>query len=340
MGQRTTWLAAALVATSACVVGQPDEGGGGVVDEVEILSLTSSSTTVDEQQQITLTVVADGTDVVFAWESTDGEFDDATAASVTWTAPLVSDTSHDPETVTRTLSVIVSNDDSEAEDELEITIANVNEVPTVDTAAAASEATPLPGSTVTLSIATSDAEGDALTYSWAQIAPATTTGVLSASDTATASWLAPIAIAATEVTFQVTVTDPMGGDLVQTATTTVRVPGWELDVLPLLAGGGCTVCHSGGTPSGMLAFDTADKDTAYAALVGITMAMGTCGGVAISYIEPFEPANSALFQKIHPGAGTCSGGQMPAAAGGTYFDDKPDQRTVIETWILAGALNN
>jgi hypothetical protein len=53
---------------------------------------------------------------------------------------------------------------------------------------------------------------------------------------------------------------------------------------------------------------------------------------SLSRVEPFNLANSYLWRKISPGAGTIVGGTMPAS--GSISDA---QRQLVRDWILLGA---
>jgi hypothetical protein len=56
---------------------------------------------------------------------------------------------------------------------------------------------------------------------------------------------------------------------------------------------------------------------------------------SISRVEPFNLANSYLWRKISPGAGTINGGSMPL--NGSISDA---QLQLVRDWILLGAKNN
>lgn len=320
-------------------------GCGGQVDPPTIDSVTASSATLDEGGSITLDLTAAGEGLKFAWTSDSGTFDDATAEDPGWTADIISTTSHTPADETVTLTVTVSNDGGEVSDTVDVTVTNVNEVPTIDTAAATSDANPLPGATIDLTVSASDSEGDGLSYAWTQMTPATPAGTFTNEDTNAASWTAPAVDADTAFTFQVTITDTETGETLDTAQSTVLVPSWSMDVFPIVSqtmfdgvnAGGCDAgggCHA--TGSGTFTWDHTSATTAYNAIVNVA-ASGNCAGM--DYIEPGDPATSGIFQKISLNAGNCNGNQMPNNQN-DYFNTNPGERTLIESWILAGANND
>jgi hypothetical protein len=67
------------------------------------------------------------------------------------------------------------------------------------------------GQSVTLSVSASDPQGDALTYAWTQVSPATPVGTFTNGSSASPGWRAPQVTATTAFTLRVTVSDGTGG---------------------------------------------------------------------------------------------------------------------------------
>lgn len=331
------WAALAAIGFFAFACGGEDK-----VDPPVINSVSASATTVDETVgTATLTAEVTGESVTYLWSATSGTFDDETLASPTWTADTVSTTSHTPATETATITLTLTNEGGEATDTVDITVTNLNEVPVIDTPAAADVATTLPGTDVNLTVAASDPENDSLSYSWIQLLPATPQGTFTNENTDAATWTAPAVATDTDFEFEVTITDTETGEEVDTATTMITVPSWANDIFPIFDATnfgnntGCDSCHAGG--AGTFTWDMTDAGTAYTSIVGVG-ATGNCAG--LDYIDATgDLANSGIFQKISNGAGTCGGNQMPNGDN-TFFNNNPGLRTTIESWIIAGAQNN
>ena len=82
------------------------------------------------------------------------------------------------------------------------------------------------GQSVILSVTASDAQGDALTYAWSQVSPATPAGTFTNGTSANAAWRAPMVTATTAFTLKVTVSDGDGGTAERTVDLqVVNVPG-------------------------------------------------------------------------------------------------------------------
>jgi hypothetical protein len=80
--------------------------------------------------------------------------------------------------------------------------------------------------TVSLFVTASDAQGDALTYAWSQVTPATPAGIFTNGTSANATWRAPRVTATGAFTLKVTVSDGQGGTAERTVDLqVVNVPG-------------------------------------------------------------------------------------------------------------------
>jgi hypothetical protein len=303
--------------------------------------------TVDERERIPVSVIASGASE-YLWSASAGSFTDDTAAETTWIAPIVSDTSHEPASASHTIRVMVGNADGTSEETIEVTVNNINEVPQI-ASASASDDSPLPGDTVTLTVAASDGDDADLVYQWRQLAPAEKLAITG--DTTTeATVQMPVTAEAQGYEFSITVLDPSEAEVVRTVNTVLIVPAFAADVLPILgnAGADCGSCHKPGEEQGGFTFDPDDSAGVAAAHDAIvytalnpTVGQISCdsggGAMDMYYVIPQDPSSSGLFQKI---AGTgCSGARMPAGDTG-YFDANSNELDIIESWILAGAPNN
>jgi hypothetical protein len=93
--------------------------------------------------------------------------------------------------------------------------------PPVASATAANPATVNEGQGTALSVTASDPDGNALAYSWTQLAPASPQGTFNDAAVANPTWTAPLLSAQTAFTLQVTITDGRGGSAVSTVVVTV-----------------------------------------------------------------------------------------------------------------------
>jgi hypothetical protein len=289
---------------------------------------TASATTINEQEAITLSVTAadaDGDPLTYAWAQTApaspmGTFSSTTVANPTWTAPDVTATG------TYTLRVTVSDGQGgSVQGSVTLTVQKVNQPPTV----AASITGPnslLAGSTGSFSITASDPDGDPLTYSWDQTAPATQGTWVGSRTASGASWYSPAVGTQTSFTLSVSVTDGQSTPVVRTLTFPVTVPNYSVNVREVWSLGGCTGCHGG---SGGL--DLSDP----ANLVDVT-ARAACNPAASARVVPNDPDNSVLIRKME---GTTCGGRMPQGNTG-YFNNNPGLLIRVRSWILSGAPAN
>jgi hypothetical protein len=291
---------------------------------------SASVTTVNEQLSLTLSSSAtdpDGDTLTYAWTQTSpaspmGTFSSASVANPTWTAPDVTANG------TYTLSVTVSDGQGgTATGTIDISVLKVNQPPTV----AATIIGPnmlVAGYTGTFSITASDPDGDVLTYSWNQTAPATQ-GTFVGSRTGTSSqWFSPVVSAQTSFTFSVSVTDGQSTPVVRTLSMPVMVPHYSADVQSVFAAPPCTGCH--GSSGGL----NLNATTSYAALVNNNTNNAACS--TLLRVAPGDPDNSTLVRKIE---GTTCGTRMPRN-NQTFFDSNPGMIIRVRSWILAGAANN
>lgn len=319
-------------------------------DPPSIESLSILETMVDEEERVPVTVVAGGPGLTIEWTASAGSFVDAAAAETTWIAPLVSDTSHEPATALHTITVTVTNEDGSKADSLEVTVNNLNETPRI-VSATASDDSPLPGDTLSLTVVAEDGDDPDLTYEWRQLSPSAKleiTGVSAES----ASVVLPVAAQAVAYEFSITVKDPGEAEAVRAVNFVAIVPTFATDVLPTLSASGsnCGSCHRDG--AGGLTLDPDDADAigaTYDVLVqtgGNTVGTiacdpGAAGSMEYPYVTPGQPEMSGLFLKISRDIvdSGCDGSRMPASDTG-YFDTNADQLALIESWILAGAPND
>jgi hypothetical protein len=287
---------------------------------------TASATTVNEQTSITLTssaTDADGDPITYAWAQTSpaspmGSFSSTTVAGPTWTAPDVTASG------TYTLRVIASDGKGgNTPGTINITVNKVNQVPTV-AASITGPTTLIAGDTGSFSITASDPDGDPLTYSWDQTAPATQGTWVGSRTASSAQWFSPAIGANTTFTLAVSVTDGQSAPVVRTIDVLVTVPPYT--AVQNVWTGTCTGCH--GTSGGL---DLA-AGASHGNLVGV--AAGACAPTL--RVVAGDPDNSALIQKM---TGTTCGDRMPRSSP-TYFDDNPGLVVRVRSWILAGANND
>lgn len=102
---------------------------------------------------------------------------------------------------------------------ISFTIPTANRVPTI-TQVTATPTSLDEGASTTLSVTASDPDGDALTYSWAQL-PASPAGTFGNAAGVTSTWKAPFLSSNTTFSLQVTVSDDKGGSAQATVDVTV-----------------------------------------------------------------------------------------------------------------------
>jgi hypothetical protein len=295
---------------------------------------TAQSTQVTSGSAVTLSVTAadpEADTLTYAWEQTSpaapaGIFSSTTTANPTWTAPTVS---------TRTaftLRVTVSDGNGgSAQGTVTLNVdpkAVENQPPEVAVSITA-PSTLKAGATGTFSITATDPEGDALTYTWTQKAPAQQGTFVGVTTGTSAQWFSPQIGAETPFTIEVSVSDGKAAPVVRTVNVPVTVPNYS-DVQSLWSTNTlCTGCH--GSAGGL----NLAEGSSYAALVNVANRNAACN--TLKRVLPSDPDNSALVRKIE---GTTCGNRMPRGANVAHFDNNPGQLILIRSWILGGALNN
>jgi|SRR5215217_27000 len=289
---------------------------------------TATATTIDEQQALTLAVSGsdvDGDPLTYSWEQAApatprGTFDNAASTSPVWTAPDVTSSG------TYTLRVTVTDGrGGSAQSTIDIAVQKVNRPPVV-AATISGPTTLVAGVTGTFSITASDADGDPLTYSWTQTAPASSGTWVGARTGSSAQWYSPVVATQTSFTFSVSVTDGESTSVVRTVTLPVSVPRYSANVQGIWTSVPCTGCH--GSNGGL----NLGSGSSYSNLVNVTA--NACGPA--KRVAPGDPGNSALIRKLE---GTTCGSRMPRN-NPTYFDQQPGLFVLIRSWILAGAAND
>jgi hypothetical protein len=289
---------------------------------------SASVTTTDEQQTVTLSVTAtdsDGDPLTYSWSqvspaSPTGSFSNAASASTTWTAPDVRTTG------AYTLRVTVSDGKGgSVQGSVDISVRKINQAPVVP------EISPLPalkaGDMVSLELAATDADGDPLTYSWTQTAPAEQGTWFSGREASVAKWYSPVLTSKTSFTFSVTVTDGESPAVTRTVTADVDVPAYS-NVQAIWDDAPCTGCHNSPRLPGLNLTST----QSYGTLVNVGTQNGACN--TLKRVEPRNPDNSSLVRKIE---GTGCGTPMPQGNHEYFTRDNPNYLVRVRSWILAGA---
>ncbi|WP_224242383.1 Ig-like domain-containing protein [Hyalangium gracile] len=288
----------------------------------------ASPSSVTGAASVQLSVAAsdpDGDTLSYAWSQVFpaapmGTFSSASSANPTWTAPNVSANS------VYALRVTVTDGKGgsvQGTVEINVGVSQGNRPPTV-AASITGPSTLLAGDTGTFSLTASDADGDPLTWSWTQSAPATQGTFMGSTTSSSAQWFSPVVATQTSFTLSVTVTDGKSPAVARTLTVPVTVPRYT-DVQKTWEAVPCTSCH--GTAGGVnLRFGMS-----YASLVNVNA--NACG---LKRVVPGDPNNSAIVLKME---GNACGTRMPSNDQ-AYFDDNPGMVVRVRSWILAGAAND
>lgn len=272
---------------------------------------------------------ADGDALTYAWTQSPaapaGTFDDASAPSPSWTAPRVDSEQR------FTLTVTVSDGRGGSEQgsvDVDVSPLRANQPPTV-ASTISGPATLVAGATGTFSLTASDPDGDPLTYTWTQTAPASRGTWVGGSSGASAHWYSPVVGTQTAFTLSVSVTDGMSKPVVRSVTVPVSVPRYATDVQNVWKTvPSCLGCHD--TSGGL----NLTAGNGYGSLVNVASTATGCG--SFKRVTPGDPDRSSLILKLE---GTTCGTRMPRN-NQTYFDQHPDQLVLVRSWILAGALND
>ncbi|MFP2903618.1 Ig-like domain-containing protein [Pyxidicoccus sp. 3LFB2] len=167
---------------------------------------------------------ADGDTLTYAWLQTPaspaGTFSSTTAQSPTWTAPTVDGEQRFTLGVTVTDGKGGSVQGQVAVDVLP-PVDPGNTAPTLTQRPSASPSTVGRQQATTLAVAAADVDGDTLTYTWEQTAPASPVGTFSSTSVAGPTWTAPDVDSGT-FTLRVTVSDGKGGSVRDTVDVSVQ----------------------------------------------------------------------------------------------------------------------
>ncbi|OJT22508.1 hypothetical protein BO221_22315 [Archangium sp. Cb G35] len=268
--------------------------------------------------------------LTYAWqqvpESPAGTFSDASSPAPTWLAPVVE------KTTVFTLRVTVTDrNGGTARAEVQVKVQpperRHNRAPVLSGAPVVSPGPARAGDTVTLSVRAEDADGDALTYLWRQLAPEPQGTFVSGPEGADVTWFSPAVGTATAFTFEVLVSDGHGAPVRGTVTVPVHMPRYAQDI-QVLWSSLCTSCH--GRSGGL----DLSPGLSHAALVGAPMLTRACSD--FMRVTPGEPDASALLKKL---TGTECGTRMPRNDP-THFDAHPGELVRIRSWILGGAADD
>ncbi|HSP19764.1 MAG TPA: Ig-like domain-containing protein [Myxococcaceae bacterium] len=332
-------LAGALaLLTLACGTGVISAPGGGQPsprrtnhDPVVTVAPTASNSPVVEGQGTQLSVTADdpdGDSLGYAWTqiapaSPQGTFTSRTVRNPGWTAPPVSaDT-------TFSLRVTISDGEggsTSATLQLPVNHLAVNRAPVVSTITV-TPAMPVAGQVVTLAITASDPDGDPLTITWTQTAPAQQ-GTFGSPGRATTTWTSPpLGVDSLGFSFQVTVTDGVNPIVQRQVTVPVKTPSYAADVQRIWTAQ-CTSCHDAAQPAGQLDLTAS---ASWAALVSQPM-VKSCGHP--TRVVAGSASTSGLMDRLL-GTSSC-GTRMPENALPLSAGDL----ILVQSWILRGALNN
>ncbi len=289
---------------------------------------SASPSTINEQTATNLSVSAtdpDGDNITYSWaqltpSSPLGTFSSTSSTNPTWTAPNVTANG-----VFRLRVTVSDGQGGIVRRDVDVTVNKVNQPPNVN-ANIAGPTTLAAGDTGAFSITASDPDGDPLTYSWSQTAPATLGTFVGSQTSAAAQWFSPVIGTQTSFTLSVSVTDGQSPPITRNITVPVTVPLYATSVQSIW-NFKCTGCHGG---SGGLSLGSG---TSYSNLVNVLA--GACSP-QIPRVAPGNPDGSALIRKME---GTGCGTRMPSNDL-NYFTNNPGLVVRVRSWILGGAPNN
>ncbi|HYV20594.1 MAG TPA: M36 family metallopeptidase [Verrucomicrobiae bacterium] len=214
------------------------------VDRPPVAS-AGTNQTVDERTIVTLNGSAssdpDGDALSYAWIQTAGPsvtLQGATTASPLFIAPDVA-----PAGATLTFQLTVTASGVPASASVNVTVNNVNRAPTAN---AGSDHAALEGSLAQLFGSANDPDGDALTYAWTQISPASPVAALSNAAVLQPTFTAPDVTADTAFTFQLSVSDGLAPAVTSQVTVTVQAcpqPLLQVNLTMVTLSGGKPVVH-------------------------------------------------------------------------------------------------
>lgn len=296
-----------------------------------------SAPTVVEKATIQLTANAkdpEGAALTFAWSQVSpaaptGVFSTPAAANTAWKAPKVT------ATTPFKLRLTVSDGKSQITGDVDLSITDdgqPNAAPVFGGISVASTA--IAGDTLDLVASATDADGDALSFTWSQTLPASQ-GVFTDATKANAKWRSPAISATTGFTLQVSVTDGEA-TTTQTRVVSVTIPSFANDIYQDVFINNCSGCHAAGGSGGL---DLVSSGAAGARinLVGVAAAASTGCSPATQRVVASQPDNSVLVKRIE---GTCTAEDRMPQSNPSFFDQNPGLVTRIRSWILNGALNN
>jgi hypothetical protein len=273
----------------------------------------------------------DGDNLSYAWTQTapaspQGSFSSRTLRNPVWTAPAVAQ-----DTVFTFQVSVNDGEGGSASPTCQVTVTHltVNRSPNVSASITVSPAMPVAGEPVTLSITANDPDGDPLTIAWEQTAPSQQ-GTFGSTSTASTTWISPplgVASPSTSIpfSFQVSVSDGHNPPVVRQVTLTVTMPSYANDIRAIW-NSKCMPCHDATHADGQLDLTAAVN----VALLNVAM-VHSCSNT--TRVIANQPNSSGLMDKLR---GTSCGTRMPEGSNPL----SAGELVMIESWILAGALDN